>query len=155
MTTTPAALRANTSTTSNFFQCVLDYAQMAATTEVRLCITQRYVDESELPVKDYTLIQNTPLLLAIATVNLPYLKEALHVVIDYPGLTMQRDHRATEVRDLVDQLLQTAPKKLRYSLQPVVPTSHIQPDAAAVQLLASDYTDLTPASRDDFLRRLK
>jgi len=147
-------LRTHTRNTTDFINCVLTYANAPYTDEVRLCITRRYVHESELPTQDFTLLQNTPLLLAIAVVTLPAIATPVHIVIDYPGLTMQREHRATEVRDLVSQLFAGAAAKLYYGLQPVIPTSHLSPDAAASQLLGCDYAQLTPATRDDFLRRL-
>ena len=150
----PNSLRAHTPTTSEFVNCALAYAMAPYTVEVRLYATRRYVHESELPTQDFTLLQNTPLLLAIAIVKLPAIASPINVVIDYPGLTMQREHRATETRDLVDQLLTGATAKLFYGLQPIVPTSYLGPDAAAAQLLGCDYADLTPATRDDFLRRL-
>lgn len=147
-------LRAHTPNTTDFTRCISAYANAPYTVEVRLCTTQRYVHESELPTPDFTLLQNTPLLLAVAVVKLPATSAPIYIVIDYPGLTMQRENRATEIRDLVDQLLTGAAAKLHYGLQPIIPTSHLTADAAAGQLLGCDYAQLTPETRDDFLRRL-
>lgn len=148
-------LRTNTANTTDFSKCVKEYSISPYTLEIRLCATRRYSHESELPTRDFTLLQNTPLLLAVAVVKLPATSTVLNIVIDQPGLTMQREHRATEVHVLIERLLSSAPKNLYYGLDPIEPTSHLPVESAAGKLLGCDYAQLNKDTLADFLRRLK
>ena len=154
MSASSMTLRTKDQTTSSFLNTVLEYAKFEGTQEIRLCITKRYVSEGELPYKDFTLLQNTPLLLVAVLLKLPAVTDPLIVVIDNPGLTMQRDHSATEVRKLVEQLLIIAPPKLYYGTEPIEPTCKLPADRAGTQLLSYDFTELNDTTAKDFFRRM-
>lgn len=147
-------IRANTTNTGDLVAKVLEYAKLDFTTDIRLAITRRYVDESELPYNDFTLLHNSPLLLIAVSLQLPATDLPLVIVFDYPGLNMQREPRANEVRDLVEQLIAIAPKKIYYGTQPIGPTREMEPDLAARNMLASDYAALSPDTLSDFYRRM-
>ncbi|AQH06231.1 hypothetical protein A9R05_45425 (plasmid) [Burkholderia sp. KK1] len=158
--------RAATHTTAQCASAVLAYARHPCLKHLRLAFTDRYVDPSEFPAgfSNATLIQNCPLLIAVADldVDLPFANAdqvgpPLAVVIDYPGMTMRRPPRSQEVIQLLDDLLalQLPQGKLAYTVQPVEVTEHLSPGAARQTILAADYMDFqTPGSALDLKRRL-
>ncbi|MDH0342063.1 hypothetical protein [Chromobacterium haemolyticum] len=141
--------------TGTFSSTLQQYAKQDTTLALRLCITRRYSAEDSVPNNNYTLVSNSPLLLAVAQVRLPTLDEILTIVFDYPGLTMQRDVRADEVTDLVSKLTLLPPGKIYYGLQPIEATSELSVEEAVKVLLSCDFTALTPETEQDFLNRLR
>lgn len=152
----PLIVRTTTAGNAACADVLRQYSQMAGTVEViRLAITKRYIDPSELPSANHKWLHNTPLLLAAVVLNLPGVDQQLVVVVDYPGLTMQRDVRETEARDLVNYLATKSLVPVNYGVQPIAPTEDEPADRAATMLLACDFTALTAESSADLLRRLK
>lgn len=149
------SLRTNAQSTVSFVDTVIAYAKLSAVIEIRLCISEKYVEGAMLPNQDHTLIHNSPLLFMLAEMALPGVSKKLYIVHDDPGLTMQREPREAEVRGLVTKLLEVASGKVVYGTQPVGTTSHLSVDAAVRVLNSSDYVKLTAATVDDFFRRMK
>ena len=149
------SLRTNAQSTASFVDTVVAYTKLSAVSEIRLCISKKYVEGAILPNQDHTLIHNSPLLFMLAELALPGVSKKLYIVHDYPGLTMQREPREAEVKGLVSKLLEVASGKVVYGTQPVSATSHMPVEAAVRVLKCSDYVELTAATVDDFFRRMK
>jgi hypothetical protein len=159
-------IRTTTATTAQCADAILAYAKHPALKHLRLAATKRYVDVSEFP-PNYTsgaLLQNSPLLLAVADLDLglPYTgaianATSISAVIDYPGMTRQRSHRASEVDTLLADLLalQLPQGKIAYAVQPVCVTEQLAAADARTTILAADFQDFqTLADATDLKRRL-
>lgn len=145
-------LRASHFGTQDFEETIRQYAALAITREIRLCVTPRYIDASDLPYQDFTLLQNSPLLLATVIVELPGITEPHAIVLDSPGMNMRNEERAKEVKALVEHLVQAAAGKVFYGVQQTVPTARLAAEQAAGTIMASDYAALTAASAGDLYR---
>lgn len=151
-------IRATTFTTGQVADAILSYAKYPQLKHLRLALTERYVDPSELPpgITNHSLIHNSPLLIAVAVIDQPYVtNNTMAVVIDSPGLTMRRNPRDQEVIQLTSDLLALGlpSGKLGYGVQPVSATEHLTPDAAAQAILAADYHDFLTAQHGTDLQR--
>ena len=147
-------IRATIHNTTAFANAILQYATLGLTSEVRLAITRRYV-QGETEPEGCCLIENSPVLYAVAKVGLPSVPGDLFVVLDYPGLTMQRRPRELEVRSLIESLIQQGVSNVKYATQPIEATNAMTPEEAVRTIFAADYTDLTQTTEADFLARLR
>lgn len=151
-------VRVNTVTTSHVTDAILIYAKSPQLKHLRLAITKRYVDPSELPdgCTDNTLIQNSPVLLAIAVIDLSYTEtNTIAVVIDSPGLTMRCSPRDGEVIQLLSDLLalKLPQGRLGCAIQPIDATQHLSAPRAAQTILAADYGDFQTLNGGKELQR--
>jgi len=148
-------IRATISNTTAFAHAIIEYATLDLTAEVRLAVTKRYVEGEPEPVGAANVYQNSPMLYAVAKVRLPSVPGDLFVVLDYPGLNMQRQPRESEVRFMLESLNKNAIGKVTYTTQPVEATNAMTPEQAARAIFAADYTDLDVSSEADLVARLK
>lgn len=151
----PLYIRTDAQSTSSFLDTTLAYAKLSNVSQIRLIVTKRYVEGDILPVEDFSLVHNSPLMLVLIEIALPGIATPLQIVHDYPGLNVQRDSRESEVRDLLTGLLKIDSGKVVYGTQPVEPTAHLDVESAAKVLRSSDYVQLTSTNENDLLRRMK
>ncbi|VVD30912.1 hypothetical protein [Paraburkholderia dioscoreae] len=156
---TKIRFRAVTTSTNDTVAAILAYAKSPHLKELRLAVTQAYRYEVELKGADNNLLQNSPILQAVAVLALPYVPgENVTVVIDSSEISAQRSARASELKGLLGALLalNLAPGKLTYSLTPVVATNHLAVAEAEQAILGTDYAQLaTAADEDDLLQRMQ
>lgn len=144
------ALRANADNTGHRLQAIIDYATHPGTQEIRLAATHCYLDK-DLPIGNDTLVHNTPLLVAVATISLPYAGQ-VQVVMD-EGLMIVRRPRELEVQALTRMLLSGEVKvPVMFALERVDVTQHLTPEKAARVICTPDYTPLNHSMLDTLLR---
>lgn len=148
-------LRTDAQSTSSFVETAIAYAKLPNVSQIRLILTKRYVEGDILPVQDFSLIHNSPLMLMLIEISLPGIATPVQIVHDYPGLNVQRDNREVEVRNLLNRLLAIAPSKVFYGFDQVESTAHMGVEAAAKVLRSSDYVQLTNENQSDLLRRIR
>lgn len=148
-------LRTDAQPTSSFVETAIAYAKLPNVSQIRLIVTKRYVEGDALPVQDFSLIHNSPLMLVLIEIFLPGIATPVQIVHDYPGLNIQRDNRELEVRNLLTRVLEIAPSKVVYGTQPVEQTAHMGVEEAAQVLLSSDFVHLTNENQSDLLRRMR
>jgi hypothetical protein len=156
---TKTRFRATTTATNDTAKAILAYAKSPHLKALHLAVTKVYRYEEELKGADNNLLQNSPILQAVAVVELPYLVgETVTVVIDSSELSAQRSPRASELKSLLGDLLALglAPGKLTYGLTPVVATNHLPVEQAEQAILRTDYAQLvTPDDEADLLQRMQ
>jgi hypothetical protein len=144
------ALRANVDNTGHRLQAIIDYAIHPGTKELRLAATHRYADPSDLPAGNNTMVHNTPLLVAVATISLPYAGQ-VDVVMD-EGLMIVRRPREMEVQALTRMLLSDAVKvPVTFAMNRVDVTQHLAPEEVVRVIGASDYTQFSRGTLGTFL----
>lgn len=148
-------LRTGAQSTSSFVETAIAYAKLPNVSQIRLILTKRYVEGDILPVQDFSLIHNSPLMLMLIEISLPGIATPVQIVHDYPGLNVQRDNWEVEVRNLLNRLLAIVPSKIIYGIDQVEPTAHMGVEAAAKVLCSSDYVQLTDENQSDILRRMR
>ena len=156
---TKIRFRAITTATNDTASAILVYAKSPHLKGLRLAVTKAYRYEQELLGADNNLLQNSPILQAVAVIELPYIAgETVAVVIDSCELSAQRPPRASELKKLIGDLLALglAPGKLAYSLTPVVATNQLAVEEAEQAILRTDHAQLaTAADEADLLQRMQ
>jgi hypothetical protein len=150
-------IRAVTHNTGAVAQAILTYANHPGLKELRLAVTRAYRYDEDVPDgNSNNLLQNSPILQAVAVFDLPYtVNNSIAVVIDSPGLSMQRDARAGEVKHLTSDLLKLnlAPGKLTYAVVPVDAADHLPAEKAWQIIAAADYANFTRTDDETELHR--
>ena len=143
-------IRASIDNTGDRLIALIAYATHPGIKELRLAATHLYNDPNDLPVGNRTLVHNTPLLVAVAVVSLPYAGQVV-VVMD-EGLMIVRRPRELEVQDLTRMLLSGEVKvPVTFALDRVDVTQHLTPEEAARVIGTPDYTELNRGTLGAFL----
>jgi len=152
-------IRAITINTGTVAQAILTYAKLPGLKELRLAVTRAYRDIAETPTGNaMNLVHNSPILLAVAVLDLPYtVDRSISVVIDAPDLSMQRGARNSEVEQLTHDLLSLnlATGKLTYAVVPIDATDHLPVDQAEQAILAADYSNFLSTDAAELHRRMQ
>lgn len=144
------ALRAQVDHTGHRLQAIIDYALHPGIKELWLAATHCYAAAEDLPAGNSTMVHNTPLLVAMATISLPYAGQ-IQVVMD-EGLMIVRRPRELEVQALTRMLLSDAVKvPVTFALDRVDVTQHMTPEDAARVIGTPDYTELSRGTLGTFL----